>query len=77
MARNCARIALSGRGATGSKGKGRGDTDMNLLLILVLILLIGGAAILWLIVKSILAAGLLGIVAITVLIWFLVGRARA
>jgi hypothetical protein len=48
-----------------------------LLLIIVIILLIGGAGLLGLIVKSFVAAGLLGIVALGALIWLLLGPARA
>jgi hypothetical protein len=48
-----------------------------LLLIILIILLVGGAGILGLIVKSFLAAGLLGVIALAVIIWMLVGRSRA
>jgi hypothetical protein len=48
-----------------------------LLLIILLVLLVGGAGLLGFIVKSFLAAGLLGIVALALLIWLLVGPARA
>ena len=50
---------------------------MLLLLIILLILLVGGAGLLGFIVKSFIAAGILGIIALAVLIWLLIGPARA
>jgi hypothetical protein len=50
---------------------------MILLLVILIVLLIGGAGLLAFLVKSILAAGLLGILAIVLLIWLLIGRARS
>jgi hypothetical protein len=48
-----------------------------LLLVILLILLVGGAGLLGFIVKSFIAAGLIGILALALLIWLLVGPARA
>jgi hypothetical protein len=50
---------------------------MVLLLIILLILLIGGAGLLGFIIKSFIAAGVLGILALALLIWLLVGPSRA
>jgi hypothetical protein len=54
-----------------------GGKNMALLLIILLILLVGGAGLLGFIVKSFVAAGLLGILALALLVWLLVGPARA
>ena len=50
---------------------------MALLLIILLIVLVGGAGLLGFIVKSFIAAGLLGILALAVLIWLLASPLRA
>jgi hypothetical protein len=49
---------------------------MVLLLVILLILLVGGAALLGAIVKTFIGAGILGIIALALLIWLLVGPAR-
>jgi hypothetical protein len=48
-----------------------------LLLIILVVLLIGGAGLLVFIIKSFVAAGLLGIIALALLVWLLLGHARA
>ncbi len=50
---------------------------MILLLVILLILLLGGAALLGAIVKTFIGAGILGILALAVLIWLLIGPARS
>ena len=49
---------------------------MALLLIVLIILLLGGGALLGFILKSFIAFGLLGIIALAVIIWMLVGGPR-
>jgi hypothetical protein len=47
-----------------------------LLLIILIILLVGGAALLGAIVKTFIGAGILGIIALALLIWLLLGPSR-
>ncbi|MGI8549691.1 MAG: DUF3309 domain-containing protein [Dehalococcoidia bacterium] len=50
---------------------------MPLLLIILIILLVGGVGFLAFIVKTILGAGIIGIILLAVIIYLLLGRSRA
>lgn len=68
-----ARVSYVG-GAHGEDGGGR---IVPLLLIILVLLLIGGGGLLVFVVKSFVAAGIVGIILLGLLIYMLVGRGRS
>jgi hypothetical protein len=53
------------------------ETQMALLIVILILLLLGGTGLLVFVVKSFLAAGILGIILLALLIYVLIGRPRA
>ena len=53
------------------------EVGVVLLLIILLILLVGGTGLLAFLVKSFIAAGIVGIIALALLVWLLLGAGRS